>query len=135
LTRVVYVDSSAIVKWMVQEPGWHALEAYLRDVPIRTVSRIATVEVPRAIARVPGFDRPALASRLRSVLDGLALIELDAQVSVTAARLEPVAVRTLDAIHLASALELRDELDALVTYDRRMIEAATLLGLPTAMPI
>jgi len=134
VTKTVYIDSSAIVKWVVHEPGWQALETYLRDVPGRAVSRIATVEVPRAIARVPCLDEVAMAERLRSVFERLTLLEFDTEVAATAARLQPAALRSLDAIHLASALELRDDLVALITYDTRMMDAAKHLGLPTAAP-
>jgi predicted nucleic acid-binding protein len=134
VTETVYIDSSAIVKWVVREPGWQALETYLRDIPARAVSRVATVEVPRAIARVPGLDVAAMAERLRSVFERLTLLEFGAEVAAAAARLQPATLRSLDAIHLASALELRDDLVALVTYDARMMDAAKHLGLPTAAP-
>lgn len=134
MTRTIYLDSSAIVKWLVREPGSEALETYLREMPVRAVSRIATVEVPRAIARVPGLDPGAVTERIRSVFDRLTLLEFDAGVAAAAARLQPATLRTLDAIHLASALELQDDLAAIVTYDIRMTEAANNLGLQTVAP-
>jgi predicted nucleic acid-binding protein len=134
VTSTVYLDSSAIVKVVVQEPGWQELEAYLREHPVRATSRIATVEVARVIARIPELDRVAVAERVRSAFGRLTLIEFDADVAAAAMRLRPASLRTLDAIHVASAMEFREELTALVTYDARMTEAATGLLLPTAAP-
>jgi predicted nucleic acid-binding protein len=134
VTQTVYLDSSAIVKLLVREPQSDALQDYLRGQPSRAVSRVATVEVQRAIGRIRGLDAAAIAVRLRQVLDGLILLEFDAGVAAAAARLQPATTRTLDAIHLASAMELHDDLVAIVTYDKRMRDAATSLGLPTAAP-
>lgn len=64
----------------------------------------------------------------------LAGIGFDAQIRAAAAALEPGTLRTLDAIHLATALALGEELDAVVTYDRRMTEAAKATGLAVAAP-
>lgn len=64
----------------------------------------------------------------------IAIVELDSVVGESARWLRPVTLRTLDAIHLASALTLLPELDALVTYDRRLAEAAEMLGLPVVAP-
>lgn len=135
MTRTVYIDSSAIVKLIVREPGSLALQRYLRDQPALAVSRVATVEVQRAIARVPGLDAAMILDRILSVFETLTLLEFDAEVAATAARLLPPSLRTLDAIHLASALELQDDLVALITYDARMSDAAKLLGMRTAAPI
>jgi predicted nucleic acid-binding protein len=88
----------------------------------------------RAIERIRGLEADAIGTRIRQVLDGLVLLEFDAGVAAAAARLQPATLRTLDAIHLASALELQDDLVAIVTYDARMRDAARSLGLPTAAP-
>jgi predicted nucleic acid-binding protein len=135
VTGTVYLDSSAIVKVLVREPGSEALQAYLEEFPARATSRLATVEVPRAMARITGIDEGAIAKRMRSVFERLTLLELDAVVAATAARLQPATLRSLDAVHLASALQLREDLVALVTYDERMTAAAKGLGLETAAPI
>lgn len=134
MTPTVYMDSSAIVRVVVQEPGWEELGRYLREHPIRAVSRVATVEVARAIARVPGLDRAEVAARVKSAFQRLTLIEFDAVVAAAAAQLRPMTLRSLDAIHLASALELGEDLVALITYDTRLMEAAKDLQLPTAAP-
>ena len=62
------------------------------------------------------------------------MIELSPAISIVAASLQPVVLRTLDAIHVASALALGSELDAFVTYDDRMAEAARAIGLPVVRP-
>ena len=64
----------------------------------------------------------------------VALIAIDDRILDSAGILEPSVLRALDAIHLATALALGDDLDAVVTYDERMIEAARLVGLTTALP-
>ena len=134
MSPTIYLDSSAIVKLVLQESGWQALEMYLRDHPSRSASRIATVEVRRALARVDGLDGVALAARLRLALRGLTIIEFDAQVASAAAELRPATLRSLDAIHLATARELGNDLIAVVTYDARMMVAAANLQIPIASP-
>lgn len=134
MNPTVYLDSSAIVKVVVQEPGWQALEAYLRDHAARAVSRIASVEVARALARIYGLDANAVAERLRFAFQRLIVIEFDTEVASAAAQIRPATLRSLDSIHLASAAELGDDLVAVVTYDARMLTAAKELGFPTASP-
>ena len=68
------------------------------------------------------------------MLKGLSMIELDVSVAESAANLEPRGLRSLDAIHLASALAIRDELSAFVTYDTRLGEAASRVGLSVVTP-
>lgn len=134
MSPTIYLDSSAIVKVVVHEPGWPALEMYLRDHPSRSASRVASVEVRRALGRVDGLEGVALTARLRLAFQGLSIIEFDAEIASAAAELRPATLRSLDAIHLASALELGDDLVAVVTYDSRMLAAAKELGIATASP-
>lgn len=68
------------------------------------------------------------------VLSGLSRIELTPEVVERAARVEPVSLSSLDAVHLASALVLADELDGFVTYDRRLAAAAEAAGLRSLSP-
>ena len=128
--RVVYLDSSALVKVIVAEAETDALLAYLRSHPVQVTSRIATVEVARAVARQGAVD-PARAS---AVLEQVTLIEVDAEVADRAGALAPVSLRSLDAIHLATAIGLRRELDAVITYDARLAAGADLHGLRVATP-
>jgi predicted nucleic acid-binding protein len=91
---------------------------------------LARVEVVRAV-RAHG-PRPVRTAR--ELLAEMDLVELDDELLDIAGELEPPH-RSLDAIHLAAALELGDELEAVITYDGRMARAAEALGLPVAMPV
>lgn len=115
--RVVYLDSSAIVKLVVREKETDALRAYLRDAELVS-SEIADVEVPRAAYLRTG--RSESVSRAESLLRGLSLVPLDDELRRSAARVRPAALRSLDAVHLLSCLRIAGQLDAVVCYDRRL---------------
>jgi hypothetical protein len=68
------------------------------------------------------------------VLDQIDLIGLDPPVRILAQTARPATVRSLDAIHLATALHARPALTSFVTYDKRLLDAATAAGLPTDAP-
>lgn len=106
------------------------MREYVRGQERQVSCRLARVEVLRAV-RGRGTD--AL-SRAREVVAGLDLIQLDDALLDTAVGLPVPGLRSLDAIHLAAALSLGDELSALVTYDDRMARAARLLGLEVVAP-
>ena len=127
---MVYLDSSALVKLVVVEPESSALRRYLADEPERACCALARVEVIRAV-RVHG---PSTVSRARRLLQRLNLVEVDDELLEAAAALDPRILRSLDAIHVAAAQLLGEELTALVTYDRRMAAAAQLLDLTVAAP-
>jgi hypothetical protein len=125
-----YVDSSALVKLIVEEAGSPTLRPFLDAFPILASSRIATVEVTRAAGRhlAPAMDRAS------EVLDSLLLVELDAAVADRAERIAPDTLRSLDAIHLASAMALAEDVEVFVTYDERLAAAARALGMHVASP-
>ena len=127
---VAYLDASAIVKLVVAEDESCALGDYVRERSCVS-SDIVRVEVPRAVRRIGlGSDAGAHAD---GVLRRLTLLKLD-RVSLTrAAQLEPAALRSIDAIHLGSALGV-PELVGFVTYDRRLADAAERAGLPLLAP-
>ncbi len=129
---MVYLDSSAIIKLVVAEPESEALRAYLTGRKERVASGLARVEVFRALRRAHG-GTPILLHHADAVLEGIALVAVDEPVLRDAAGLEPRLLRSLDAIHLATALSL-GELDAVVTYDRRLAAAAAEAGLEVASP-
>ncbi len=131
MTGLVYLDASAIAKRILEEPGWEALDAYLADRPTRAASAIAGVEVRRAIGRSGGA--PSLMGRAEQVLQRIDLVDVTRRILEAAGRIEPPLLRTLDAIHLATAIELAP-IDSLVTYDVRLAAAARELGLPVASP-
>ena len=129
---LAYLDSSALVKLVVREAGTEALRAWLTGHPEVVSSALAVTEVRRAIGRLS--RRRSLSDRARLVLDGVALLAVDASVLESAAGLEPAELRTLDAIHVASALSLERDLGAFVTYDDRAAQAARKAGLPVETP-
>ena len=128
---MIYLDSSAIIKLVVAEPESRALREYLYEHEGHASSGLARVEVIRALRRT-GHE-PATLHLAEQVLQRIALIAVDEPVLAGAASLDPPLLRTLDAIHLATALTL-DELDAVVTYDRRLRGAVSEAGLPVASP-
>lgn len=116
----IYVDSSAIVKLAVREPESAALRRYLQRKRPLVSSALARAEVLRAL--LPAGEEAV--ARGRSVLRRFDLIRLNDRILNAAGLLLPTGLRTLDAIHLATARQLGDEVQALVTYDGRMAEAA-----------
>lgn len=129
-TEAVYLDSSALVKLVVAEAESESLRRFLRDRPIRVSCALVRVEVPRAVAR-HGSDASA---RARDVLDRVRLLTLDDVLLNAAADLSPLELRSLDAIHLAAARSFGVSLDVIVTYDARMADAATAMGLRSVAP-
>ncbi len=132
MPALLYVDSSALVKLVVEEPETRALERELGEWPLRVTSILAAVEVPRAARR--GSSRPAVAARADEIVRKLTLLELDRDIIRSAAAIAPIALCSLDAIHLASAISLGADLGGFLTYDARLAEAATVGGLPLLVP-
>jgi len=133
VSDVAYLESSALVKLAVveeEEEESRALQDALARWPHRVSSRLAVVEVLRAVRRRDA----ARESLARGVLARVGLIAVGDRVLFSASQLDPVTIRSLDAIHVATALPLRSRLGAFVSYDRRQLEAAESLGLPTASP-
>jgi predicted nucleic acid-binding protein len=129
MTNLSYVDASALVKLVVEEPGSAAMLRWYVESETVVTSRIGVIETSRASRRTEHDPE-----RLRRVLDSIAVIECDAAIADRAAAVAPPSVRTLDAIHVATALALGRTLDAFVTYDERLAEAAREAGLPVVMP-
>lgn len=127
---VAYLDSSALVKLVAKEPESSALRKHLRSIERRTSSVVARAEVLRTI-RVLGSKHIGVA---RAVIGRLELVSIDRDLLERAAFLDPPTLRTLDAIHLATALTLGDQLKEIITYDRRLAAAAERLGLSVTAP-
>ena len=125
-----YLDSSAIVKLVVGEAESSALRKYLRRRRPLVSSALARTEVLRAVL-LEGEDG---VTRAREVLASVELIRLNNRVLDAAGVLRPDDVRSLDAIHLATAHQLGSDLGVLVTYDDRMLQAAHAMGLRTHAP-
>lgn len=124
-----YLDASALVKLVVREAESAALQSWLGGRDDVVSCNLARTEVLRAVSP----SGPDAVVHARRLVDEIELIQLDDELLDLAGELEPP-VRGLDAIHLAAALELGDELEAVVTYDSRMASAAELLGLPVVTP-
>jgi uncharacterized protein len=125
-----YVDSSALVKLVIPEPESAALRVELARWQPHVVSAIARVEVVRACTRVDEKARPVA----EEVVGALDLIAVEGEVLDAAARVEPSALRSLDAIHVASALLIGDALGVVIAYDERLLAALRSAGLRTATP-
>ena len=127
---IAYLDSSAIVKLVIRESESSALRRFLRAYAIRVSSELARVEVIRAV-RLQDIE---IRARALAVLSRIRLLRIDEDVISAAATMNPAVLRSLDAIHLASAQAFGSELNAIVTYDARMREAASLIGFSTYAP-
>lgn len=127
--RRAYLDSSAAVKLVLDEPESGALRSWLRGRDVASSSVLRT-ELIRAV-RPQGESaiRRALAVAQRFHLSRISSLVLN-----RAAIVGPVELRTLDALHLATAVLMSDEVAALITYDRRLASAARDLGLRVASP-
>ncbi len=131
--RTCYLDASALVKLATPEAETDALRAELDTYDARLTSRLATVEVARALRR-RGPASARLGDAIAEAFTGLGIIELDRAIAEPAGRIDPPSLRSLDAIHLASALALGSELGAVVTYDSRLADAARAAGLEVIAP-
>ena len=133
---VFYADASALVKLARDEAESASLSAYLAGADLVS-SELALAEVPRALRRAVAMD-PALPleglwGRVDELIHRIALRPVDHDVLLGAAALTEPSLRTLDAIHVATALHL-SPVEAFVTYDQRQAAAARLAGLRTVAP-
>lgn len=127
----VYLDSSAFVKLAVEEPETDALRAFLAARAERRVSSaLLRTEALRAVRGLGGD----VLTTVREAFRRVDLVAIDDRVLDSAGTLEPRVLRTLDSVHLATALAVGDDLDLVVTYDERMAEGARLLGLQVESP-
>ncbi|MBC7461890.1 MAG: type II toxin-antitoxin system VapC family toxin [Thermoleophilia bacterium] len=125
-----YLDASAIVKLIIDESESDALETWLADRATTSSSLVAT-ETRRAARR---SNIPDARASVEDVLGRVVLYSIDSRILDQAGRIGPPTLRTLDAIHLATALRLEPELEAFVTYDLRLAEAAEAVGLRVVAP-
>lgn len=126
-----YLDTSALVKLVAVERETPSLHAWaVEPGRVLVACDLARTELIRAVRRV----RADLAVEARDVLDTLTLLKVTTSVFEAAGRLDPDGLRTLDAVHLAAALALGDDLEAVVTYDQRLAEACRLNGVAVLAP-
>jgi predicted nucleic acid-binding protein len=131
-----YLDASAIVKLVVDEPESEALRTFIAGADLVSCELVLT-EVPRAIRRAAARDErlplDVLMVRAGQTIDSLALAPLDRGLLLAAGALAEPVLRALDAIHVAAAVDL-GPIDAFVTYDERQAAAARLAGMRTMSP-
>jgi predicted nucleic acid-binding protein len=133
---VFYADASALVKLIRDEAASGALRTYLNTADLVSSELILT-EIPRAVRRAAASDPrlpvESLLERAGELIDAVALSPLDRAILAGAGALAEPALRALDAIHIATAVDLYP-IDAFVTYDERQAAAARLAGLRTIAP-
>ena len=129
---MIYLDWAAVVKLVHVEAESAALRGWLDErAETGWISSVLTeIESFRALARYA----PDAVSRLPAVLDLIHLINLDPPIRILAQSARPTTVRSLDAIHLGTALRVRHLLTSFVTYDKRLLDAALAAGLPADAP-
>lgn len=129
---MIYLDSSALLKLVHDEPETSALQEWLGRHPQLPLisSELARVEVTRATRRINAAALPSAAA----VIEMLDLIPMATGLLEDAATIGDSGLRSLDAIHLASASAIRPALTALVAYDHRLAEAAVAAGLTVVAP-
>ena len=128
---MIYLDTSAALKLVVAEPETGRLELWMAEhagIP-RVSSRLLRIEMQRAVTRAA----PHRMSRVNVVLSAIALLSMD-DVAPAAEVIGDKTLRSLDAIHLATAHEIRTKLTAFVCYDKRLRDSAHALGLPVEAP-
>lgn len=129
---LVYLDTSALSKLVVPEAESAGLREFLSITTDRVSSELTRLELLRAVARQPDGGR-LYSARAQQVLEQLALIGMTHTILERAAAVPPPDLRSLDAIHLATMLSL-PELSGVLTYDRRLGEAAANTGLRVWTP-
>ena len=125
-----YLDASALVKLIVAEEFSDEMHSWVQTDRVLVTSDLTRTELMRAVTRV----HAGWAQRVRAVLDSVETVGLTRRVLDEAGRLAPATLRSLDAIHLATALSFGDDLESIVTYDDRLAEAAQHAGLVVTAP-
>lgn len=129
------MDTSALTKLLISEPETTELRTWLtaqsgqgEDAATSTLGR---VELMRVVAR---YGQPGQTERARYLLDGRDILPLTEPVIGLAETIGPATLRSLDAIHLAAAAQIKRELTAFVTYDHRLLSGCREVGFVTASP-
>lgn len=126
---VWYLETSAFLKLVVDEEHSPAMRRWFTDHPPCWSSQLLVTEALRAAVRL-GID-PELVGQ---ALDTVSLILPTASTFLAAATIDPPTLRSLDAVHLATALELGSDLLGVVTYDDRLLEGAAAASLSAVSP-
>jgi uncharacterized protein len=126
-----YIDSSAVLKLAIHEPETAALEAHVAGCEGLVSSRLAVLECRRAAGRA---SRVRVLQAVDDVLDAIYLLDITEAILDDAATADPSLLRSLDAIHLATALSIGDAQVEVITYDKRFADAARANGLTVVQP-
>jgi predicted nucleic acid-binding protein len=143
---VIYLDSCALVKLIREEDESQALQAWLdeRAGDVMVTSELARAEVVRVTRRNNHTDRGELIDARKltadldeaaAVLEAVTQVVIDRKILDRAGALEAPTVRSLDAIHLATALDLQASMIEFVTYDRRLAAVVREAGLAVVSPV
>jgi uncharacterized protein len=124
-----YVDTSALTKLVITEPHSAAMHEAFRATAF-TSSAVIVTEFVRAVRR----SDPRATAQATERLDRIATVAVNDDILMLAGAIEPPQLRSLDAIHLATALILHPVVSPLITYDRSLAAAATAFGLQVASP-
>lgn len=133
---MIYFDACALLKLAQDERESEAMRAWRERIPHEmalATSELARVEICRTLMR-SGIENPRVSSFADQILAGITELPLTGEVLARAKDYGVRRLGTLDAIHLASAEPLKPEMDAFITYDRELIEAAMELGFPVRAP-
>jgi predicted nucleic acid-binding protein len=127
---VWYVDTSAFLKLLVTEEGSAALRSWYTSQDALWSSHLLRTEALRAAARL-GIEETVV----EEALDTVSLVLPSVTTFATAGRIQPRDLRSLDTLHLATALEIGEDLEGVVTYDERMISAASVADINVVTPL
>ena len=131
MAGTAYVDSSALLKLVVREAETSALESFFLQCDGLVASRLAELECRRAAHRA---SNARVRQRMDDVLESVYLLDITRAILDDAAEATPILLRSLDAIHLATALSIGEPQLQLVTYDDRLADAARAHGLSVVQP-
>jgi uncharacterized protein len=131
MSRVAYIDSSALLKMAFQEPENSAVEADLAQRDGLVASTLVALECRRAARR---HSNRRAAQAVEEMLEAVWLVEITPAILDRAASVNPPLVRSLDAIHVATALSIAEPGLEIITYDGRMAAAALASGLRVVQP-
>ncbi|HMU26386.1 MAG TPA: type II toxin-antitoxin system VapC family toxin [Solirubrobacterales bacterium] len=125
-----YFDTSALTKLILDEEESPRISEFMNTREVSLVSsQLSEVELLRAVSRSQPGSRP----KARELLDRMVLLPITSSILERAAVLDPPSLRSLDAIHLATAVEIKTHLAGVMTYDNRMRKAAEGLQLPVVV--
>lgn len=117
-----YVDASALVKLFKAERETEAFRAALADWPVQVASEIIRVEAICTARRLGDED---VLHRARVTLEQISLVPVTSEIIELATDAHTPPLRAMDAIHLATALSMREDLGAMFVYDSDLLAAAT----------